>query len=161
MGTDRKEQVIGSARFGEIAVEEDKVITFPGGLFGFEELTRFVLFEHEEADGPFRWLHSVEDGAVAFLVMDIVSLLPDYRPQIDDDLQDWLQLEPGDDLVVLNILRVYSGGEQVTANLRAPVLIAAGNRRGVQVILEDESLPTRFPLIGPPEKQKGNAHAGT
>ena len=36
--------------FGEVTIEEEKIITFPGGIIGFPELTQFTLL-HDEDDG--------------------------------------------------------------------------------------------------------------
>ena len=49
---------------------------------------------------------------------------------------------------VLVVLSITSGLHDATANLRAPIVVAPATGRAVQVILEDESLPMRRPLLG-------------
>lgn len=160
MGPEGRVRSVNSARFGDLPVEEDKVITLPTGLFGFEDLRQFILLEHGEGDSPFRWLHSVEDGSVAFLVMDARLVISDYLPQVDPDIRSQLGLEPSEDLAVLNILRVHSGGREVTANLRAPVFVGSSSRIGFQAILDDDRLSTRFSITGSSGTRKGEADAG-
>ena len=41
--------------FGEVTIEEDKIITFPGGIIGFPDLTQFALL-HDEEDGLLRFI---------------------------------------------------------------------------------------------------------
>ena len=70
--------IIDSIRFGQLEIPDDKVITMKRPILGFEHLSRFCLIEREEM-APFFWLHSIEDSATAFIVMNPAILQKDYR----------------------------------------------------------------------------------
>ena len=56
---------VKTTRFSEIEVDEKDVIELPSGLIGFPELKSYVLLDHDK-DSPFKWLQSLDDGAIAF-----------------------------------------------------------------------------------------------
>jgi len=47
----------------------DKAINFPKGIPGFEKLRRFILLPVEGTE-QMQWLQSLEDHAIALLVID-------------------------------------------------------------------------------------------
>ena len=61
--------LINTSRFGEIEVQDDQIITMPSGLIGFSEDRRFVIRE-DEAAKPFLWLQSVDNDALAFVMIE-------------------------------------------------------------------------------------------
>ena len=61
--------LIKTSRFGEIEIHEDQIITMPSGLIGFSEDRRFVIRE-DEAAKPFLWLQSVDNDALAFVMIE-------------------------------------------------------------------------------------------
>ena len=73
--------------FGEVLIEEDKIIVFEGGIVGFPMLTKYILL-HDEENGTsagIRWLQSIDEPAFALPVMDPLVVEPCYNPEIDDD----------------------------------------------------------------------------
>jgi flagellar assembly factor FliW len=59
-----------------------------------------------------------------------------------------LQLTDEQELVVFVILTVPSGDpQQMTANLRGPVVVNSRTKEAKQLILRDEH-PTRYPIFG-------------
>ena len=60
---------VASTRFGIMTVPAEKVLTFPSGVLGFPESTRYVMLDHD-TDAPFKWLHCVEEASLAFVVVD-------------------------------------------------------------------------------------------
>ena len=63
---------IESRIFGSIEIDDDKIITIPNGLMGFEQYTRYALaFDNEkQTKGGILWLQSVEEPALAFPMLD-------------------------------------------------------------------------------------------
>ena len=51
--------------FGEIEVDDDKLIKFPQGIIGFPELTDFLLVHDSESEGGIRWMQSIQRLASA------------------------------------------------------------------------------------------------
>ena len=68
--------------FGEIEYEESEILTFPVGLFGFEEEHQFLLLPFEGSAATLLCLQSVATPALAFVAMDPFSLDPDYAPEL-------------------------------------------------------------------------------
>jgi flagellar assembly factor FliW len=131
-----------SARFGELEVPEDSVIEFPSGMIGFPRAQRFVMLDYKP---PFSWLHSVEDPALAFVVVDGFEFGSNYDipPPIGDKDTG---LEEGDEYAILVVVTVRQDAKLTTANLKAPLFVNVRNRKGVQVIFDSPSLSTRHPL---------------
>jgi flagellar assembly factor FliW len=121
-----------TARFGELQVDEGKIIHFPHGLLGFAAVKRYILLDYEET--PVKWLQAVDDPDVAFIVMDPTVLTQDYSIALDDAMRKALQLEEEDDLAILTIVRVESG--KVIANFKGPLLFNSRLKIGLQAILE-------------------------
>ena len=71
---------VRTTRFGVIQIAEDRVITFPRGLLGFPQHTRFCLLEPGEGGGDacFFWLQSLDDPGLAFVVTDPILFVKDY-----------------------------------------------------------------------------------
>ena len=137
---------IKTRRFGTISVRSDTVITFPHGLVGMSELTRFALLE---GSGPLQWLQSLDDPDATFVVAPMDQVLNGVIDPCGGDLE----LVGADDdlssLVALVLVTVPqdSPGES-TVNLMAPLLIHPDTRFGVQAILS-EQFPLRHPAAEP------------
>ena len=67
----------------KIDVSEDRVLTIPEGLLGFEEYTKYAIYESEFE--PFLWLQSIENQKLAFLIIDPFLICSDYETDIDDE----------------------------------------------------------------------------
>lgn len=127
-------------RFGaeEVEVSPDSMLTFPAGLLGFEDCTRFKLF-HEEGKPSVFWLQSLDDEAVVLSVADPALLNVSYEVTLSDAEQELLGTAPGDELVLAVILfrPEESTGTSVSANTRAPIVINLNKRLGLQKLLQD------------------------
>ena len=57
--------------FGEVTIDEERIINFPNGIIGFPDLTQFAMI-HDEEDGvaSIHWLQSIQEPAFAMPVMD-------------------------------------------------------------------------------------------
>ena len=128
---------IATKNFGDIAVREDQIITFSPGLLGFSEFHRYVLIEHGH-ESPFLWLQCVDKPDLAFVVIDPLYVLPDYKVSLINGIQKELGVKNLQDLKVLVILTIPPGRPQdMTANLMGPLLINLTNRRGKQLVIEN------------------------
>ena len=74
--------------FGEIDIDDDKIIHFQGGIVGFPDLTDFALVHDAEKGGdtPVRWMQSLQEPNFAMPVMDPLAVCPDYNPVVEDEL---------------------------------------------------------------------------
>ena len=134
-----------TTRFGLLEFEEKDLLTFRTGIIGFPESTRFVLLDQEDVAA--KWLQSVDDPDLAFLLIDPVLLKPDYRIEVAQEDIPELGAEDESDLVVFVFLTIPSGDPGgITANLRGPVVVNRRNQLAKQIILKDD-LPVCYPVF--------------
>lgn len=140
--------IINTRVFGEVEIDDDKIIKLENGIIGFPDLKRFAMLHNEEkSDGRVAWLVSIEEPAFALPVIDPLSVCPDYNPIVEDELLKPLGTLNPDDMLVLVTLTVPKGNpEKMTVNLKAPFIINAENTQGVQVILDDNKYEIKFPV---------------
>ena len=138
--------MIHTTRFGDIECPEDKVLTMPSGIIGFPVSTRYLILDHDR-DVPFKWLQSVDQPELAFVIVDPVWFKPDYRVTIALDEIDELGRIDKADLVMFVLLTIPSDDpSRMTANLRGPVVVDARSRVAKQLILHDD-YPTRAAVL--------------
>lgn len=132
-------------RFGTSETHEEKIINFPAGLPGFEELHRFIIIEASNTK-PIYWLQSVEDKDIALPVIISFAVLNDYNINIRENELDDLCVESKNDLLVLNVVVIPEDMTKMTVNLAAPVVINAKRGIGKQIIIDATELPLRYPI---------------
>jgi flagellar assembly factor FliW len=127
---------VDTTRFGKIEIAEKELITFPWGIPGFEHLKSYVLLEYK--NGPFQWLQSVEEPAVAFVVctpdfLGLVYSAPDVKKRL-------INLEHDEDLVVLNIVSFNREKGAMRFHVKSPLLFNVAARIGYQWTMEANEL---------------------
>ena len=132
-------------RFGTSETHEEKIINFPAGLPGFEELHRFIIIEASNTK-PIYWLQSVENKDIALPVIISFAILNDYNINIRENELDDLFVESKNDLLVLNVVVIPEDMTKMTVNLAAPVVINAKRGVGKQIIIDASELPLRYPV---------------
>lgn len=132
--------------FGELECKEDEMITFPKGLFGFPEETLFFLQRNPD-EAPFMLLQSLNTSYLAFVVLDPWLVEPDYAFDLPKEAREELQIDGADDIMVLSIVVVPEDVKEMTINLRAPLVINLSKRVGEQIILSEDRLSIRHPIL--------------
>jgi len=133
-----------STRFGEISVSADKVISFSRGIPGFAALRRFILLDHD-SDGLFKWLQSIDDPAVAFLLTNPVAYKPGYTVPLKKAEIDELGIKDENDVVTLVMVCVSHGEKrEVSLNLKGPVVFNSANMRALQSIIDRDDYPSNY-----------------
>jgi flagellar assembly factor FliW len=137
---------IQSTRFGDIECPDHKILKIPSGIIGFPASTRYLVLDHDR-DVPFKWLQSLDQEELAFVIVDPVWFKPDYQVTIAlDEIMELGRVEERD-LILFVMLTIPSDDPgRMTANLRGPVVVNAGTRMAKQLILRDE-FPTRAPVL--------------
>lgn len=145
--------------FGEVELADEKVLDFPNGLIGFENMTKFAIMYDEENKGTTRisWLQSLQEPLLALPVIDPLAIVSEYVPMIEDDLLAPLGSPADEDLLVLLAMTVPSDMTKVTANMKAPIIINATTKKGVQLIAENEDYPVKFNVYESVQKMKEKA----
>ena len=133
--------------FGEVTIDDDKVIHFPAGIIGFPDMTDFALIHDEDkGTGSIHWLQSMQEAAFAMPVMDPLIVKPDYNPEIEDELLSQIgKLDP-EEILVLVTVTVRSDLTKMSVNLRGPIIINAAERKACQVIVEGGDYAVKYPI---------------
>lgn len=131
--------------FGEIEIDESKIITFEDGIIGFPDMKKFTLIFDEEKEGKpsISWLQSMDEPEVAFPVMDPLLVCETYNPSVEDELLKNLGTIKEDNLYVLVTVTVPQDIKELAVNLKAPIVINTDTRKASQIIVEDD-LPVRY-----------------
>ena len=133
--------------FGEITIDDEKIIHFPSGIIGFPDLTEFALVHDEEKGaGSIHWLQSMQEPAFAMPVMDPLLVRPDYNPQVDDELLKPIGELVPDELLVLVTVTVPADLTKMSVNLRGPIIINAAEKKACQVIIDGDDYAVKFPI---------------
>jgi len=147
---------IATKRFGNIEVDEDKVLYFPEGIFAFEQYNKYVLLMVKEKS-EFYWLQSIEDPELAFLVVNTAVHVPDYRPVIEKEFLSLLETDDISQTECWLIITVPPGKpEEMTANLQGPLLVNPKNRMAAQFVSADEKHIVRAKFLEILQKGTGS-----
>jgi flagellar assembly factor FliW len=136
--------IIQTSRFGEIEVDDTRVIRFPKGLLGFPNYQRYVLIEAGE-ESTFWWLQSVDLPELAFIVTDPSLFVPTYQVPLRRDQLGDLAIESPEEAQVFVIVNKHDS--MLTGNLQGPLVIHVEKRLGEQMVLSDRRFTTRVPLV--------------
>lgn len=134
--------------FGEIDIEQEKIITFPKGIVGFPELTEFALIHNSEKESAtaVRWLQSMQEPEFAMPVLDPLVVSPDYNPEVEDELLKPIGVIDPESVLVLVTMTVPKDITKMTVNLQAPFVINADEKKACQIIVDTDKYPVRYPI---------------
>ena len=136
-----------TSRFGLLTVNDEDILTFPRGIPGFETHYQWILAG--EDDSPIKWLQSLADGDVALPVADPRIIRADYNARISEGDLVQLKAEETVDLALLLVLSIPAASAwDMTANLRAPLVIKHKKRICAQVIASNEEYEVRAFVLG-------------
>ena len=136
---------VESARFGQLEVADHRILTFPRGLFAFEDCRSFALIE--KGSLPLQWLQALDCPELTFVVIDPRLPFPGYRPLVTASELATLQLTAIEEAALLSIVTVPTDPRDMTANLQAPLIINARTMRAVQLISSDPDHQLCQPLL--------------
>jgi len=150
---------ICTTRFGDMDCPEDRVLKIPSGIIGFPASTRYIILDHDR-DVPFKWLQSLDQPELAFVIIDPACFKPDYRVTIAwDEIGELGQVDETALLMFVILTIPLDTPEHMTANLRGPVVVNAQTRVAKQLILRDD-YPTRAPVFDQqPTQSSGTGQA--
>lgn len=135
--------------FGNIEIDDDKIITMDKGMIGFPDLKHFALIfdeeKKEQKKGFIMWFQSMDDGDIAFPVMDPHRVLDDYAPSVNEELLSGLGEMTIENTYILVTVTVPKKVEDFSANMKAPIVINTDTQKGAQVITESD-YPVKFKL---------------
>ncbi len=135
---------IQTSRYGKLEVDDERIMTFPKGLLGFPDRTRFALIQTSE-ENYFFWLQCIEDANLAFVITDPTTFFKEYEVPLREELQQELSL--GDPQAAQVFVICNKVGDWLTGNLLGPIVVNVENRVAAQVVLTEKKWTTRQPLM--------------
>ena len=142
---------IATTRFGPLEIQDEQIIHIPNGIIGFPGERKYILLEQKKGS-PFLWLQSVDNGALAFVLIDPLLFKPDYKVEIGPEDAEDLGLKNGGEtaqiMAIVNILNRSQDGKPtaMTANLLGPIVINPQKRLAKQVVNYDGQYSHRHPI---------------
>ena len=127
--------------------EKEEIIDFPEGVFGFEDETQYLLIRFDNEDDTLLSLQSVKTPALAFVVVNPFRIMPDYDPYVPDGDMEFLDVENQELVAIYSIAVVGNEISDTKVNLKAPLVINPANRRGRQVLLDDDRYSVRHSFV--------------
>ena len=143
---------VNTARFGAVEVEDSSIIRMPKGPLGFEEQKDYVLLQHRP-DTSFRWMQSIDEASLAFVVVDPSEFFSEYEVEICDADAEKLHIANEEDALVIAIVTIGSEGKEITANLAAPIIINSKELIGMQIVLQDTRYSVKHSLVQRVERE--------
>lgn len=138
--------IINTSRFGRVELQDNDVLTFPEGLLGFADLRQFVLLD-DPTDEIFAWLQSCESAHIAFPVLEPELFAESYKATLTKSDLEALKLQSPEKARYFSIVTIPDDPTQMTANLKAPIVVNVAERIARQCVLQDNHLAIREPIF--------------
>jgi flagellar assembly factor FliW len=135
--------IIQTGRFGQLTVSEGEIVTIPQGLLGFPEYTRYCLVDPAD-DTLILWLQSLDNPAIAFPLLEPKIFKPDYAARLSAVELRELKLENVNQSAVFSVLTIPDDVTQMTANLKAPIVINLKEQIAKQVVLQENEYTIKY-----------------
>ena len=134
--------------FGEVDLTDDKIITLEKGLMGFDEYKRYTIrYDCEKEEGTnISWFQSVDEPSLALPVINPLIVKEDYNPVVEDELLAGIGEINEENMVILITMTVPADLKEMTVNLKAPIIINADTRKGIQLIVENQDYEVKYKI---------------
>jgi len=144
-----------STQFGTQEIDPESILTFPKGMPGFENCTRYKLFHEDKEQPVVHWLQSIDDPNIAFSVVDPAVFGLNYEFVLSDEEERLLKMESVDDIAVFLIAYKQQpdadSKANINANINGPIVLNIRTRIGMQKVLvglqADITLKSKNPAI--------------
>ena len=137
---------IVTTRFGEIDVPANMIIGMTKPVLGFEQLRKYVIVETPDFE-PFKWYQSVDDPAVAFVIINPLLFFPEYAIEVNPKEIEELQVDSVRDVLTYAIVTIPPDYTKMTANLQGPILINTRTNLAKQLILVNSRYRIKHRLL--------------
>ena len=144
---------IKTTRFGQVEIDENLIITLPEGILGFEDFRRYIILDHFDKESPFKWLQSVEDPSLAFVITDPLVFIPEYKARISKEEVSSIELSDVSKSIIVVIVNIKRDHSEITINLQGPVVINADKKLAKQVVIRESDYSVRHTIFS---KKKNN-----
>jgi flagellar assembly factor FliW len=146
---------VNTSRFGELEIDEKRVVHFKDGIPAFEEEHEFIILPYDE-ESPYYFMQSLKTPDLAFLLTIPFLFFPNYSFEVDDETLSELDIQEDDNVAyyVLVTIPNYSI-RYMTANLLAPIVFNTKNMQAKQIVLEKSNYTTKERLFPEPKNGGG------
>lgn len=138
--------IINTSRFGKVELNDEDILNFSEGLLGFADLRKFVLLD-DPSDEIFAWLQSCESPAIAFPVLEPELFTEKYKVNLTKGDLEALKLPNQEKARYFTIITIPEDPTQMTANMKAPIIVNAALKVARQCVLSDNNLAIREPIF--------------
>ena len=138
--------VVQTGRFGQIEISTDEIISIPSGILGFPEEQNYCLVDPGD-ETLILWLQSLTNPHLAFPVLEPRIFKSDYVVRLSAAELRELRLSSIKDASVFTILTIPSILSEMTANMKAPVVINVKDKIAKQVVLQENDQPIKHPMF--------------
>lgn len=130
--------------FGEVEIEESKIIHFNRGLMGFEEYKDYtIIYDIESKGNKISWLQCATEPTIALPIMNPLDVVANYNPSIASASLDELEGLSEENMAIFTIVTVPSNVKNMTINLKAPIIINSQTTQAIQVIADNKEYSVR------------------
>ncbi|WP_028589704.1 flagellar assembly protein FliW [Paenibacillus massiliensis] len=143
--------LVQTVRFGELEIKDTSIIHFVSPILGFEEERKFVFIPSSDEDSHFIYLQSIEDANLAFVLADPFPFYTGYEFDIEDKWIQKLKLDAKED-VEIRVVTTVRSPQDISVNLKAPIIINRKNNDAAQIILDNSRYTTRHSLFSNPSQ---------
>lgn len=135
--------------FGEIEIGDEKIVHFDNGILGFEDYKDYTILYDIESEGRsfFSWLQSIDEKALAFPIVNPFKADESYNPHVNDEMLKPIGSYTDEDLAVFLLATIPADVKETSVNMRAPLIINAATRKGIQLILDSPEYEIKHKLI--------------
>ncbi|MBQ7704275.1 MAG: flagellar assembly protein FliW [Selenomonadaceae bacterium] len=144
---------VNTSRFGEIEIDEDRIVNFKNGIPAFEDEHEFIILPYDE-ESPYYFMQSLKTPDLAFLLTVPFLFFPDYTFEIDDDTLAELEIKEEDNVLYYTLVTIPNYSiRYMTTNLLAPVILNTANMKAKQLVLEKTNYTTKERLFPDAKKE--------
>ncbi len=143
---------VKTSRFGELEIDEKRIVHFKDGIPAFEEEHEFVILPYDE-ESPYYFMQSLKTPDLAFLLTVPFLFFPNYTFEVDDDSIKELDIKEQDKISYYALITIPNYSiRYMTANLLAPIILNTDNMQAKQLVLEKTNYTTKERLF--PDQKK-------
>lgn len=132
--------------FDEIEVSASEIISFPQGIFAFEDYKDYILISPLGSGKCPVWLQSTENPNLCFILFDPLEFCSDYQVTVADEDIAFIDMESDSDAKFYVIAVIPENNMDATVNLKSPIIINTKNNKAAQVIAAND-YPIKFPVF--------------
>lgn len=138
--------LIKTMDFGCLEIREDDIISFPKGVYAFEDAKRFVLLKNPD-NAWMMHLQSTDGTKPRFILLDPYMFVSDYKPILPPEADEIFGTRDPAKLIVFVIAFISGNIRDITVNFKSPIFIDFDKKIGAQLILENADYDVRTRLF--------------